>query len=190
MFMKKLCVLLLIGLSVCLAGCKKEPVKTVSGTEQAAPAVSETQKALQETATKAVEAAKPAVEQAANQVVETAKPALQEAKQALVAKAAEIDLTSSLDKLKEQAKQMSVDALKATAEKYKSQLTSSQGEMTSKMDLLSKIPMTEKLGAEAQALTKDITTLTNTMASLKDRMMVYVNTLKAQGIDISSYIKI
>jgi hypothetical protein len=185
--MKKMCVLLLIVMSIGLLGCKKEPAKVKSVKETTAPAVTETQKSLQETATKAVEAAKPVVQQAAKQAVEVAKPALQEVKQALVTKAAEIDLTSSLDIIKEQAKQMSVDALKQTAEKYKAQLLSTQGDMTSKMDLLSKIPMTEKLGAEAQALTKDITTLTSTMASLKDRMMVYVNALKAQGIDISSF---
>jgi predicted nucleic acid-binding Zn-ribbon protein len=170
--MKKTCALLLIGLSIVFVGCKKEPASSGSGTKQITPAATETQKSLQETATKAVEAA---------------KPALPEVKQALVTKAAEIDMTSSVDKLKEQAKQMSVDALKATAEKYKTQLLSTQSDITSKMDLLSKIPMTEKLGAEAQALTKDITTLTNTMASLKDRMMVYVNALNAQGVDVSSF---
>ncbi len=169
--MKKLCVLLLVGLSVGLVGCKKEPASTVSGTEQP-PAVSETQKALQETATKAVEAA---------------KPALQEVKQALVAKAAEIDLTSSLDQLKEQAKQMSVDALKETAEKYKAQFLATQQDAVAKTETLAKIPMTEKLGAEAQALTKDNKTLTGTLVSLKDRMMVYVDVLKAQGVNISSF---
>jgi hypothetical protein len=170
--MKKTCVWLLIGLSMSLAGCKKETPSADSGTEPAPLVSPETQKALQETAAKAVEAA---------------KPVMQEAKQALVAKAAEIDLTSSLDTLKAQAKQMSVDALKETAEKYKVQFLQTQGDMASKMDLLSKIPMTEKFGAEAQALTKDITALTSTLASLKDRMMVYVNALKAQGIDISSF---
>jgi hypothetical protein len=172
--MKKLCVLLLIGLSACLVGCKKETPSSGSGTEPAPMVSPETQKALKETAEKAVEAA---------------KPVLQDVKQALVAKAAEIDLTSSLDTLKEQAKQMSVDALKETAEKYKAQFLTTQTDWTAKTEALTKIPMTEKLGAEAQALTKDITTLTNTMASLKDRMMVYVNALKAQGIDVSNYIK-
>jgi hypothetical protein len=170
--MKKACVLLLIGLSIGLAGCKKEPVAVESVKEQAAPAASETQKALQETAAKAVEAAKPVMEQA---------------KQALVTAAADVDLTSSIDKLKEQAKQMSVDALKATAEKYKAQFLATQKDMTAKTETLAKIPLTEKLGAEAQALTKDITTLTGTLASLKDRMMVYVDTLKAQGIDIAGF---
>jgi hypothetical protein len=173
--MKKTCVLLLIGLSIVLVGCKKETPSADSGTEPAPMVSPETQKALQETATKAVEAA---------------KPVMQDVKQALVTKAAEIDMTSSLDVLKEQAKQMTVDALKETAEKYKAQFLTTQGDMTSKMDLLSKIPMTEKLGAEAQALTKDITTLTNSLASLKERMMIYVNALKAQGIDVSSFIKL
>ena len=170
--MKKVCVLLLIGLSICFLGCERSTPSSESGTEKTAQTASETQKSLQETAQKAVE---------------TAKPVMEDVKQALITKAAEVDLTSSLDKLKEQAKQMSVDALKETAEKYKTKFLSTQEDMKSKMDTLSKIPMTEKLGTEAQALTKDITTLTDTLASLKERMMIYVDALKAQGIDVSSF---
>ena len=101
--------------------------------------------------------------------------------------AAEIDLTSSIDTLKEQAKQMSVDALKATAEKYKTQLSSTKSELTTKTDQLAKIPSTEKRSAEAQALTKEIMTLTKSWASLRERLAVYVDALKAKGVDTGSF---
>lgn len=184
--MKKMCVMLVI-ISFGLFGCKKSPPvepkptqpsvkQNQTATEQAAPAVQQTaadaQKALQETTQKATENAKPAAEQV---------------KQTLTAAAAEIDLTSSIDTLKEQAKQMSVDALKAAAEKYKTQLFSTKSDMTTKMDQLAKIPPTEKRGAEAQTLTKEIRTLANSRASLKERLTVYVDALKAQGVDISSF---
>ena len=96
-------------------------------------------------------------------------------------------MTSPIDTLKAKAKSMSIDALKATAEKYKAQFLSTKSDLASKTDLLSKIPMAEKLGAEAQALTKDIKTLTDALVPIKERMGVYVDALKAQGVDISSF---
>ncbi|MBM4103828.1 MAG: hypothetical protein FJ263_07230 [Planctomycetes bacterium] len=171
--MRKICAILVVVMAVGFVGCKKSAPTDQPVTEQSAQsAAAETQKAVQETAAK---------------TMETAKPAAEEVKQALITAAAEVDLTSPIDKLKEQAKQMTVDALKTTAEKYKAQFLSTKKSMETKTDLLSKIPMAEKLGAEAQSLTKDIQTLTSTLASLKDRMAVYVNVLKAQGIDISGF---
>jgi hypothetical protein len=187
MFMKKMCVILVIVISIGLSGCKKSPpvepkpaqpavTQNQPATEQTTPAVEQTaadaQKATQETAQKATESAKPATEQV---------------KQALTAAAAEIDLASPIDTLKAQAKQMNVDALKATAEKYKAQFLSTKTDWTTKTDLLAKIPTMEKLGPEAQALTKEIQTLTSSLASLKERMTVYVDALKAKGVDISSF---
>lgn len=167
----------IVGLS--LAGCsKKEPAPSTSQV----PAAKEPVAAPQATFD-----AKTVVQETAQKAAETVKPVVEEAKQALQTAAAEIDLTSSIDKLKEQAKGMSIDALKATAEKYKAQLLSTKTDLAAKTGSLAKVPLTEKLGAEAQALTKDIQTLTSSMTSLKDRMMVYVDALKAKGIDISSF---
>jgi hypothetical protein len=129
----------------------------------------------------------PTAKPTTDKTVETARPAAEEVKQAMITTAADVDLTSSTDKLKEQAKLMSMEALKATAEKYKAQFLSTKSNLETKMDLLSKIPPAEKLSAEAQTLTKDIQTLTSTLASLKDRLAIYVDVLKAQGVDISSF---
>lgn len=180
--MKKICAMLIIAISIGLFGCKKSPPAESKPTQpsveqkHAAPAVRQTaadaQKALQKTTQKATENAKPAVEQA---------------KQTLTATVAEINLTSSIDTLKEQAKKMSIDALKATAEKYKTQILSTNSNLTTKMNQLAKIPAMEKLGTETQALTKEIQTLTDSLDSLKERMMVYVDALNAQGVDISTF---
>ena len=104
-----------------------------------------------------------------------------------VEKSAGIDMTSTLDKLMEQAKSMSVDELKATAEKYKAQYMSVKNDLTAKQDLLSKLIESEKFGPEVQGLSKDVEILKNTLSSLKERMMVYVDALKAKGTDISSF---
>lgn len=185
--MKKMCLMLVIVISFGLFGCKKspseEPKPTQPSVKQEQPATEQAVPAVQETAADAQKA----LQETTQKTTKDAKLAAEEVKQTLTTAAAEIDLTSSIDTLKEQAKQMSVDALKATAEKYKTKFFSTKSDMTTKMDQLAKIPTTEKLGAEAQTLTKEIQTLTNSLASLKERLTVYVDALKAQGVDISSF---
>lgn len=185
--MKKMCVMLAMAICFGFTGCKKstpaeqkpaasavEQTKAVA--EQAAPAVqekvAEVQKSAEETAQKSAEAAQPAVEQA---------------KEALTSAAAEVDLTSPLEKLKEQAKSMNVDTLKAMAEKYKAQYLSTQSKLASTQEVLSKLVKEGKIGPEIQGLAKDVESLNTTLASLKERMMVYMDVLKAQGIDISGF---
>jgi uncharacterized protein involved in copper resistance len=185
--MKKMCVMLAIAISIGFAGCKKstpeEPKQTQPAVEQTKAEAEQEAPAVEEMAAEAQKSA----EETAQKAEETAQPAVEQAKEALTTAAAEVDLTSPLDKLKEQAAKMSIDALKATAEKYKTQFLSTQSDLTAKTDLLAKIPTMDKLGPEAQALTKDIQTLTTTLSSLKERMMVYVDALKAQGVDIGSF---
>jgi hypothetical protein len=98
-----------------------------------------------------------------------------------------VDMTSTLDKLMEQAKSMSVDELKATAEKYKAQYLSMKNELTAKNEVLSKLIEDKKFGPEVQGLGNDVEILKSTLSSLKERMMIYVDALKAQGVDISSF---
>lgn len=82
---------------------------------------------------------------------------------------------------------MNVDTLKATAEKYKAQYLSKKNDLTATMEQLSKLTQAGKTGAEVLGLSKDVEGLTATLSSLKERMMVYVDALKAQGVDISSF---
>jgi hypothetical protein len=100
---------------------------------------------------------------------------------------AEVDLTSTLDKLKEKAESMNVDELKEMAEKYKGQYLSVKRDMTAKQEVLSKLIEAKKFGPEIQGLGKDVEILKTALSSLKERMMVYVGALKAQGVDTSSF---
>jgi hypothetical protein len=177
--MKKMCVMLVIGISVGLFGCKKAPPAAPKAPK---PAVTQTQPAAEKAAAPIQQTAadaQKATQENAKKAAESAKPAAEQVKQTLTA----IDLTSPLDTLKEQAAKMSVDALKATAEKYKTQFLSTKSDITNKTDQMSKISP----GAEVLALSKDIQILTNSLAPLKERMMVYVDALKAQGVDVNSF---
>jgi membrane-associated HD superfamily phosphohydrolase len=177
--MKKMILMYCIIASLSITGCsKKEPAPSTSQAPAAMKPVAAPQATFD---------AKTVVQETTQKAAEAVKPVVEEAKQALQTVAADIDLTSSIDKLKQQAKGMSTDALKATAEKYKAQLLSTKTNLTAKTESFAKIPMAEKLGAEAQALTKDIQALTDSMASLKDRLMIYVDALKAKGVDTSSF---
>lgn len=180
--MKKMYVVLVIVIGFGLLGCKKSPPAEPKPTNQNQPATKQAAPNIEQTTE-----AKKALEETTKQATKKAKSAAEQAQQPLLTKAADIDLTSSIDTLKEQAKKMSTDALKATAEKYKTQLSLTQSELTAKNDQLAKIPPAERRTAKAQALTKEIMTLTKSWASLSERMAVYVNTLKAKGVDTSSF---
>ena len=181
--MKKMCVMLVIVIGLGLPGCKKSPAAKPEPTVQKQPATEQAAPATKETAAEAQKVVKETTEKA----TESAKPAAEQAKQQLITTAANIDLTSSIDTLKAQAEQMSVDALKATAEKYKTQLASTKSELDAKNDQLAKIPAADRrTSTEAMTLTKEIMTLTNSWASLRERMAVYVDALKAKGADTGS----
>jgi hypothetical protein len=175
--------MLVIGISVGLFGCKKAPPAAPKAPK---PAVTQTQPAAEQAAAPIQQTAadtQKATQETAQKAAESAKPAAEPVKEALTMAAAEIDLTSPLDTLKEQAAKMSVDALKATAEKYKTQFLSTKSDITNKTDQMSKMSP----GAEVLGLSKDIQILTNSLAPLKERMMVYVDALKAKGVDVNSF---
>lgn len=193
--MKKMCVMLAIVICFSFGGCKKtappssqpkppgarkEPFPAAAEVNKSAPSVLPAAE-RKEPFPATVEANKAAVTEQA------AKPAAEQTAQSLSSTAAAVDLTSPIDKLKEQVKSMDIDALKATAEKYKAQFMTLKNELATKTDLLNKIPLADKLGPDAQSLTKDIQTITSSMSSIKERMGVYVDALKAKGIDISSF---
>lgn len=185
--MKKMFVMLVIGISVGLFGCKKsppaEPKAAEPALEQIQPAAEQSAPAVQQTADDAQKSSEEATKKAA----ESAGSAGEQVKEDLTTAAAKIDLTSPIETLKEQAAKMSIDALKATAEKYKAKFLSTKADLATKTDQQAKILATGQSGADVLALAKDIQTLTNTLDSLKERMMVYVDILKAQGVDISSF---
>ena len=121
------------------------------------------------------------------QSVEQTQPSAEQAAGSTSSPQAGVDMTISIDKLKEQTKSMNVDALKSMAEKYKAQYLSMKNELAAKQEVMSKLIEAKKFGPEIEGLGKDVEILKTTLSSLKERMMVYVDTLKAQGVDISSF---
>ena len=122
------------------------------------------------------------VDEAAAPVVEKIQVAAEEVKQAFTS---DVDLNKTIDALKAEAEKMDVASLKQVALKYKDAITSKKADIEALSDKLAKIPMTEKLGTEAQKLTADIATLNNALAPLMDRFNVYVNAIKAKGGNIA-----
>ncbi|MHC4926908.1 MAG: hypothetical protein ACYTER_06180 [Planctomycetota bacterium] len=95
----------------------------------------------------------------------------------------DVDLEKTVEQLKTEAAKMSVDDLRAVAVKYKEAIEKKQVDLNAVMKKLQDIPMTEKLGTEAQELTTEMKELTETLKPLTDRLAVYVDAIKAQGGD-------
>jgi len=100
----------------------------------------------------------------------------------------DIDLEKTVADLKAEAAKMDVESLKAVAMKYKEAIAGKEAELKTLADKLSAIPLTEKMGKEAQALSADIKTLTDAVSTLKERFQVYLDALTAKGEDIKALI--
>lgn len=97
----------------------------------------------------------------------------------------DIDLDKTVEDLKAEAAKMSVDDLRAVAVKYKEAIEKKQVDIDAVAEKLKAIPMTEKLGTEAQDLTKELKTLTESLKPLTERLSVYVDAIKVKGGDLS-----
>ncbi|MEJ5260325.1 MAG: hypothetical protein WHS88_09065 [Anaerohalosphaeraceae bacterium] len=106
---------------------------------------------------------------------------------AATTKAAGIDLTSSIEQLKEAAAKMDLASLEKTAQKYVDEITSKQAQLEKLMEKFAAIPLAQKAGSEAQAIQKDILNLTNAVSDLTARLNVYVQYIAEKGGDISKF---
>ena len=152
-------ILLVASLSL-MAGCsKKEEPSTASAGQEA----KETTGVMDN------------VKNAADKAVETIKEKV----------SMDIDLDKAVDDLKAEAAQMDIKSLTKIAMKYKDAIVEKQEVLQPLMDKLADIPMTEKLGEEARALTDKIKPLADAVASLKERFGVYIDAIKAKGGDVA-----
>ena len=92
-----------------------------------------------------------------------------------------VDENKPIAEIKAEAAKMDVEQLRAIAKKYKDALVAKQAEVKKLTDSLAKIPLTEKLGKEAQALTADIDNLMKSVNALSGRFQVYYDQIKAKG---------
>ena len=98
----------------------------------------------------------------------------------------DVDLEKAVADLKAEAAQMDIESLKEVAAKYKEALVEKETELKSLMDKLSAVPLTEKLGKEAQAITGEIKTLTDGVTVLQERLQVYIDALTEKGADVKA----
>ena len=160
---RNLTILLAVACAVVFVGCKKqEPAKapTASGTDKQAQSMMD-------------------------QVADTATAAKEKVVEAVQSFTKDVDLNKSIAELKAEAEKMDVASLMEVAGKYKDAIVAKQVDFDAISKKLAAIPMTEKLGAEAQKLTGDAAKLTEAIKSLKERFDVYVAALKAKGGDAS-----
>ncbi|RKY10638.1 MAG: hypothetical protein DRP65_06270 [Planctomycetota bacterium] len=92
-----------------------------------------------------------------------------------------VDESKPIAEIKAKAAKMDVEQLRAVAKKYKYALTARQAEVKKLPESFAKIPLTEKLGKEAQALTADIDNLMKSVNALSERFGVYYDQIKAKG---------
>ena len=97
----------------------------------------------------------------------------------------DIDLDKAVSDLKAEAAKMSVEDLQAIAKKYKDAIMEKNIEIDKITEKLKAIPMTEKMGAEAQKLTGELKTLADALKPLSERFQIYVDAVKAKGGNIS-----
>ena len=98
----------------------------------------------------------------------------------------DVDLEKTVADLKAEAAQMDIESLQEVAAKYKEEIVKAEADLKALMDKLSAVPLTEKLGKEAQGLTAEIKTLTDGVAALQERFQVYVDALTAKGAEVKA----
>ena len=98
---------------------------------------------------------------------------------------AKIDLDKTVADLKAEAEQMDVAALRDFAAKYKDAIMAKRDDFSSVSDKLAAIPMTQRLGDEAQKLTAEAQQIAESLKALTDRFNVYVTAIRTKGGDAS-----
>ena len=99
--------------------------------------------------------------------------------------AASVDVEKPVGEIQAEAGTMTVDSLKATAQKYKEAILAKQGEIEKMAARIKEIPIAEALGEEAKTLKTDLANLETSLTALKDRFQVYYDTLKEKGGDLT-----
>jgi len=116
---------------------------------------------------------------------EPTAPSAQETQAQTQAPAASVDTEKPVAEIQAQTETMSVDALKATAIKYKDAITAKQAEIEKVVAKIKEIPITQALGQEAKTVKTDLQNLQTSLQALKDRFQVYYEALKKKGGELS-----
>ena len=98
----------------------------------------------------------------------------------------DVDLEKTVADLKAEAAQMDIESLKEVATKYKEMISVKETELEALLDKLKAVPLTQKMGKEAQAITGEIKILTDGVAALQERFQVYIDALTTKGADVKA----
>jgi maltose-binding protein MalE len=91
--------------------------------------------------------------------------------------------TRPVSEIKAEVETMNEKQLKDAAGQYKKALAAKEAEVTKLFGKLNQVPVTEKLGPQAQNLTQDVESLGKSAAALTERLKIYVAKLKAMKVD-------
>ena len=94
------------------------------------------------------------------------------------------DENKPVSEIQAEAAKMDAEKLKAMAIKYKDAIVAKQADLEKITEELAKIPLTEKLGEEAKALSTELEDLGRSVKALKERFSVYYDEIKKKGGDL------
>jgi hypothetical protein len=162
------------------AGCTKE---TEDGTKELMTTEDVVEK-TQETAVRATEKAAEVTEQA-----EKATQQATAAVSSLTVKAEDVmgDLNKSVEEIKQKVAGFDKSQVMAYADTYKDVLIEKKDQLTALTEKVKALSMTEMLGEKGKALTAQVAQYTEQLTGLKDRYGIYLDQLKAFGVDLSAY---
>jgi len=173
---KVLCHALAAGL-VLSAGCSKK--------EEPAPAPV----APEETLTGQAQAVSKDLTQQAEAVTRNVAQNIEAVKSALTVKPDQImaELNQPVADIKAKVASLGQPELMAYANAYKDVIVANKDKLASLTSSLKGLPMADMLGEKGKAVKDQIAQYTSQLAGLKERYGVYLDKLKALGIDLSAF---
>jgi peptidoglycan hydrolase CwlO-like protein len=85
-----------------------------------------------------------------------------------------------LSEVRIEAKEMTIDQLKGTIEKYKKAIEAKKADLVKCQEKIRQIPPTEMLGEQAKKVKNDISNVTKSIRALTDRLNVYARELRVK----------
>lgn len=99
-----------------------------------------------------------------------------------------VDLSKTLEVIKEEVKTMDVEQIKKTALNYVAEIEKYSPKVEAVADKLKQVPLTKLMGEEAKGYKDEIAMLTKDIQALTARLNIYNEKLKEYGVDISKYV--
>ena len=96
-----------------------------------------------------------------------------------------VDENKSVSEIRAEAEKMSVNDLKAMAEKYKNAILAKKADIEKYTNQLKDVPVGDLMGDKAKKLGTDVEKATISIAALTERFNIYIEKLREKGGDTS-----